>query len=366
MEEKAKAAKKSIPIDRITMRELAQEVGASVSSISRAFSGDPGVGDKLRLRILKRARELRYTPSAVASQLRRIKTTENTLKILLTMGTPPVNPISQWKLEAILAEASRRGYNAIPQYMTGDAEEAIRELCGDSPTGCVLWCPDSQWLNAAEHWLLDRIPTVIFDTTYLTHGRFDSVEIARNIGSYQAMRLLSLTGVTTVAVLGDMGSRLASKNAGIELATERHQLSVVNVPLLTLRGDFCEAGYRTVLRMLESTQPEAIFAINDYVAMGALRAIAESGMSVPQDIKVVGFDNSLVAPYTSPPLTTVSQPVEQAVRKLFDVLEQRMDQKSGLLIQETVRTSLVIRQSAPASTVKIRSAVFEDAANHPK
>ena len=348
---------------KTTMETLAKEVGVSLSSISRAFSGTPGVSEVLRKKIITKAKSVGYVPSASARRVTGLNKQEKILGILFPKGTPGLNPIAIRKMEMLLTEGQARGYRVISQFMLSNPEKEIQELLSERPDCCIVWSPEAEWIDPVMSWLIRNVPTLIFEhePTIKNTREISDIEADRKAGTYQAMKLLHLTGVKTVLTVGDMGYGSSSRMAGCELAREQLGLEFTNAALSPAASDFCEGGYWAVRKALERSHPHAILGVNDFVALGAIRAVNEHGLKVPEQIKIIGFDNSMIAPFTTPPLTTIEQSVKTIVNLLFDQLEDKILNKDNPDYKQKkikVPTHLIIRQTAPV-TDDIRKKIFK-------
>ena len=118
-----------------------------------------------------------------------------------------------------------------------------------------------------------------------------------------------------------------------------------------LRGDFhAPSGYSAALKLLQQVpRPTAIFVCNDMMAIGALRAAAELGLAIPEQVAVVGFDNIELASYTSPPLSTVAQPTQEIGQLSIKLILERINNPTLPPRQNILPTRLVIRESSKRS-----------------
>jgi DNA-binding LacI/PurR family transcriptional regulator len=151
--------------------------------------------------------------------------------------------------------------------------------------------------------------------------------------------------IATVAGPADMGVG-QDRLAGYRTALLAARLPVDEA--LVVRGDFSEASGLAGVRDLLERRPDvdAIFAANDLMAVGALRAIRESGRTVPGDVAVVGFDDSPLSRVTDPPLSTVRQPVEDMGREMAEMLLRLIAEEADGGLQRVLPTELVVRASS--------------------
>jgi DNA-binding LacI/PurR family transcriptional regulator len=146
----------------------------------------------------------------------------------------------------------------------------------------------------------------------------------------------------------DGGARLDI--ALVRQTVYKTKLAAVNIPLddllLCRCGNLPDEGYQVARGLLDlSDPPTAIWAVNDLIAIGVLRAVYESGRRVPEDVAVVGYDNTAVTELLYPPLTTVNIPARQLGRRAAQILFRRLENPNADPIQETIPVNLVIRQS---------------------
>jgi LacI family transcriptional regulator len=194
---------------------------------------------------------------------------------------------------------------------------------------------------------------------------FDSVRIYRENGMYQAVRLLLMSGCENIlfynsSTFDNPNDRLRGAMAAYEsmgLPVSSINLWPFDEKMSVLKQGF-SVGYEVTMDVLDSRPVDGLFCSNDELAIGALAAIREKGLRVPEDIKVVGFDNIPESKYTAPPLSTVGQPVENmtdAVIELCRRREETMDAKPESLV---FPTNLIARESAPLPDPKLRGEIF--------
>jgi len=331
-----------------TIRDVARAAGVSVATVSRVLNRSGPVSATLRTRIHEAARDLRYVPNGAARSLS--TRTTHTLGMLLP------DLYGEFFSEVIRGadQAARaRGFHLLvssSHASRSEVETALRAMRG-RVDGLVVMSPDVDARGLAAN-LPDRLPVVLVNAAPGDEAGGHTVESigVDNYGGARAVtaHLLGLGHRRVAIILGAArnqdarerlrGYRDAMREAGI--APE---------PALELPGDFSdEAGYEAAKAAIAlRAPPTAIFASNDAMAIGALGALREAGVRVPDEMAVAGFDDIPVARYVSPPLTTVhvdnAELGTRAVARLVGVLAGSEDARPGA--RETLPATLVVRAS---------------------
>lgn len=289
----------------VTIKDIAEKVGVAPSTVSRALNNKGRVSEGTRERILKVARELDYYPNMNAKGLATNKT--GNIGLIIDKRHAPIDfsfygPV----VEGLEDEASKHGYYLILSTFTFDEPlRCVREKRVDGLIlmGCDL--PAELILS-----LKDKIPLVLVDNHL---DGVDSVAADNVGGAYEAVKHLIRLGHRRIGFITERFKNLSfwERFEGYKLALKDHGL-MVDEDLIAegIRGDY---GYEAMKKLLSGRcrKPKgglkftAIFAANDAVAVGALRAIREAGLKVPDDIALVGFDDGSLAPHADPPLTSV-------------------------------------------------------------
>lgn len=321
---------------RVSMAMVAQRAGVSGQTVSRVANGSPKVDPDTRRRVEQAMAELGYRPNRAARALRtgRTHTLGLVAQTLATIGNSRM-------LQAVAESAASRGYalTVVTLGADGDIAEAFDRLRDQGVDGAIV-------LNEATALARDAaaagLRLVVVDSP--PDDRFTVIGTDHAAGARAATTHLLEAGHRTVHHLaGPVGSFAAFERE----RGWREALDAAGAPIPEVaRGDWASAsGHRETTSTLASGEVTAIFAANDQMALGALRAIAESGRSVPHDVAVVGFDDIADAAEFLPPLTTVRQDFdalgELAVRSLVTRIEGGADVAPDLLVP-----SLVLRASA--------------------
>ncbi len=327
-----------------TIKDVAREAGVSIATVSRVFNDKGLVSTTTESQVRAVASRLNYWPNAMARSL--ITNRTHTLGVLL----PDLHgEFFSGVIRGLDVTARREGFHLLVSSSHSGIDElasALRSMRGRID-GLVVMAPDVESMGSIRGWAGD-VPIVLIDprTEFTEH---DSVAIA-NVEGAQAMvqHLLSLGHRSIATVSGpvrnvDARQRLAGYRAGLrEVGAERSRR-------LELAGDFTEpSGYQAVAALLAlDPRPTAVFVANDHMAVGVLRALAEAGVRVPDDMAVAGFDDIETARYLSPPLSTVRvDRFQLGARALQRLLHRtRAGAPAEAHRHEVLPTSLVIRQS---------------------
>lgn len=340
-----------------TIKDAALRAGVSVTTVSHVVNDTRHVSAKGRERVEEAIRELGYVPNAMARSLK--SNTTSTLGMLIPNSS---NPYFAEIVRIVEDRCFGAGYTLVlcntddePRrqsvYLQVLAERRIDGLIVVS-TGAG----DDDSLVTQLHGL--RIPTVLVDRE-IADPACDLVETAHMQGGLLAVRHLLSLGHKRIACIGGPvgvmpseqrieGWRMALAEAG----------TAPNADALLWRGGFTsQGGYEAMHAILRTEEaPSAVFVCNDLMAIGALRAAHESGVRVPDELSIVGFDDIELSAYTSPPLTTVAQPKERIGALAVDMLLERVGGKRRDARKVVLQPELRVR----ASTA--RHASFREAA----
>jgi len=336
-----------------TSRDIADIAGVSQATVSRALRNSPLVREETRNRIQAIARDLNYFVNRNAAGLRTHQS--NTLALLLfddSDGTDrKLNLFFLAILDNIIRAAASLGYDVLVSLQQLSADWHIEYQASHRADGLIL-LGYGDYAEYREK--LDALSKA--NTRFMIWGPIIDDRLGRSFGcdnesgGYQATRHLLDLGRRSIAYIGRRKHRSpehAERYAGYTRALREAQIE----PSDTLRvaADNSEKlGYRAVQKLLASGESfDAIFAVTDLIAIGAMRALAEHGIRVPDDVSVVGFDDMPLAAYVSPALTTVQQNAQMAAEGLVEGIV-------GLIKEQPVKSKLmaprlVIRESCGAA-----------------
>ncbi|WP_091287794.1 LacI family DNA-binding transcriptional regulator [Amycolatopsis xylanica] len=320
------------------MADVAKEAGVSGQTVSRVANGKTNVDEATRERVLAAMRRVGYRPNSAARALRngRFSSIGVIISALSTFGNSRT-------LEAVTAAAAAEGFSIVlmpvDRPSQGEVAGAFSRLDEQAVDGVIILIEQHQ-LNESEIELPQGLPVVVIDAG----GRRDLpvVDFDQAAGAAAATQhLLDLGHRTVWHIAGPPQSYAAERRRDSWQATLSRAGREVP-PVVT--GDWSAAsGYAHGLRLDASAT--AVFAANDQMALGLLRALHELGRTVPGDVSVVGFDDMDEAAHFWPPLTTVRQSFGEVGRQAVGALLAEITGGRGEPVSIMVPTELVVRSS---------------------
>ena len=330
-----------------TIQKVADKAGVSIATVSRTFADPQAVSHELRVRVHDAARQLNYRASRAARTLR-VGTSQTVGVVIPDLQNPFFTGVVRG-IDLVLQAA---GYTLLLSNADEDAERErnILETLQAEGVAGIIFVPIndnggtySRSLAPPVHTVaVDRLPTNL-ESDLVT---VDNVEGTR-------------AGVTHLLAMGHRAVALLNGPLRHSTAIEREQgyrqaLGAAGLPLrheLIYRGDFREGGGYEGMKTLLALRrrPTAVFAANNLMTLGALRALHETGIRIPDEIALVGFDDMPWATSLNPPLTAVSQPSQEIGSAAADLLLDRIAQPERAVRHLILRTQLIVRASCGAS-----------------
>lgn len=328
---------------RATVHDVAARAGVSLTTVHRALNGNGYVQTETRRKVIDAANAVNYRPNAVAQSLRRQRT--GMLGHLVHTIYP--NPFFACVAGGVEDRARELGFATVTCNTHGSAEaeaDYVELLLRQRSDGIIFTCPRS--LDNVRHVQQNGVPVCVIERPRgLQH--VDVVLADNRTGAYNAVRHLLDLGHRTIAYIGGAlkdtveverfeGYCQAFAASGMER----------DDALTYFPGVQCADGYSAMAQVLQRPKrPSAVFVASDMAAMGALQALGRQGLTVPQDMSLVGFDDTLGA-VASPPLTTVALPMWEMGAAAVDLILRRTGAEPASPAQCIVLdTRLVLRES---------------------
>jgi LacI family transcriptional regulator len=332
----------------VTIRNLAEKLNLSITTVSRALDGYSDVAEETRKRVVEAAHAMGYEPSYAARQLRRKRS--DAIGYILPTSSP------------------RFSDPFYVNFLTGLCDEAATQKLDLTITSCP---PESeQEKEQYRRWVQSRrVDGIILNRTRVSDWRVDflqqnnlpfvslgkgesaatypHIDISDTNGVCELVTHLASKGHRRIAFIGAATNLVihADRFAGYQNGLEAAHLPFE--PALVMQGDLTEeSGYQAARQLLALPQPPtAILGINDLTALGILHAAKEKGLYIGTELAIAGYDGITETEYTNPPLTTLYQPTYVIARELTKMLVQLIEGKPLPEKCITVEPTLVIRAS---------------------
>jgi LacI family transcriptional regulator, repressor for deo operon, udp, cdd, tsx, nupC, and nupG len=327
------------------MIDVAKIANVSVATVSRVISQPDRVSKETRQKVLEVIKELNYQPHMIARQFRTKET-----KTILVVVPDITKAFFSEVLRGIEHTALQNGYQVILGDTENDIErerEYINLLLKKQVDGMVLLTARVDKKSLEE--ISNQFP-VVLACEYMNGLNIPTVSIDNISSARKVTEHLIQLGHTKVAhITGPINVVLSrDRLRGYQQAMLKHDLILDSA--FIQEGDFSfESGYNQMLKLMAlETIPTAIFVFNDEMAIGAIAAVKDSGLKVPEDIAVVGFDNVKMSSVYEPRITTIEQPKYKIGKKAMDLLLKLM---SGEALQKTkfvLKDELIVRESCGA------------------
>lgn len=333
-----------------TTYEIAKKAGVSQATVSRVLNGNPAVKPETRQRVMEWVRKLEYQPNLAAQSVFKKQS------LLLGIILPDItNPYFSEILKSVEQSADLNGYNIVLCESRGNLQkekQCLNILRSHRVAGALLVPIDREasLLNISKQ---SHMPVVSItndmkslDSVYVSHVRG---------GALAANHLLEL-GHTRMAFIGPPGDE---KFRGFYDVLHSRRVSFSDENLVALESFWGQEGFNDVykkfnayLEKKERLDVTAVFAYNDVTAFIAARLLREHGYRMPDDVALVGFDNTFLAHEMAPQLTSVSQPIAEIGRSAVEMLLGKIqggkkEQPSHLVLEPT----LVVRESTRKTNI---------------
>lgn len=324
------------------LKEVAELAGVSTATVSRVLSDKPHVRPEVREKVLQAVQALAYRPNLVARSLRSQQSSTIGL-IVSDIRNPFFTAISR----AVEDRAHEEGYSV---FLCNTDENPKKELLylnlmQDENVAGVIFSPTRQMAQkfTAEQM---RIPTVIIDRE--VHADLVDVVLINNVtAARQLAEHLIGNGYRRIAGLfGDASTTGRQRRQGVEEALAAHGLPITPEWMRFVSAKI-NTGKTAALELLSAPEPpEAIVTTNSLLTAGALLAIQERGLRIPQDVALVGFDETAWSTLVQPPITLIAQPTEEIGRTATELLLKRIEDPHRPAREVILKGQLLVRGSS--------------------
>ncbi|HBY92559.1 MAG: LacI family transcriptional regulator [Ardenticatenaceae bacterium] len=328
-----------------TVKDVARRAGVSTATVSRVLNNKGQVSATARAKVLAAVEALNFKPSRVARNLRVRRT-----QLIGLIISDIQNPFFAWVTRGVEDAAYQNGYSLI---LCNSNEDPTRErmylevMHAEEVAGVIL--ATTQDTGHDRTLLCGPIPTVAVDRT-IDDLEIDTVVVDNVRGAYEAVAHLLRSGHRRIGLIAGPPrlSTARERQQGYEQAHNDFDIPVD--PALVRHGNFKQdSGYEHVRDLLtHPKQPTALFVANNLMTLGALNAIHELGLRIPDEVAIVGFDDMPWAMSLNPPLTVVAQPHYELGRAAADLLLRRLTDREASAIHVCLPPTLIIRESSCA------------------
>jgi LacI family transcriptional regulator len=337
-----------------TINDVAREAGVSITTVSRVLNNNYPVKEETRIKIEKAIEKLNYKPNTMA---RSLITKKSSMIGVIVPGI--TNLFFPTIVEAIEDFMKNKGYSIALSNTEGELQKEqklVGELVGRQVDGIIVIDPVMENMHKGFYDKLSKSVPVIIVSGSAEGYKGSFVCYDEEVGTNEAFRHLVEFGHRNIAFIrGHKSFSYDIKEKIYKSIVKDEQLSYEKI-LNVGKGNSIEVVERTQARveemLLSEDRPTAIFACNDLMAVGVVNACIKLGIKVPEDISVVGFDNTILAQITHPKLTTVDLNMKEvgyrAALELLDIIENGIKSRKKVIID----TSLVVRESVTSAGMK--------------
>ena len=330
----------------MTVKDISAQTGYSVGTVSRVLNNQPNVSEKARKAILEAARASGFQLNANAKQLKQQRT--NTV---LAVVKGRSNELFGSLIEVMQEKMRELPYPLVVHYLDEDDNEVLRgaQLFREKkPRGMLFLGGNLE--NFRTYFPEIDVPCVLVtnDASALADPGLSSVTTDDKTAGYLAVEHLARLGHRRIAIIG--GCRGVSDISGLRFRGCLEAMEQYGISFDSER-DYFEGrfsfrdGYRAVETLLANgRQFTAIFAMADVMAIGAIRALQDKGLRVPEDVSVIGLDGLDIGEYMLPRLSTVRQSVDQLAQQSVALLRQQIEENAKVEYQ-TILPEVICKES---------------------
>lgn len=333
----------------MTIKDIARESGYAVGTVSRVLNNQPDVSEKARKRIMAVVEKYHFRLNNNAKHL---KQQNNSGIAIIVKGTR--NMLFANMVESLQGLIKEKKYACIIDYIgenDNEVEQALQVCRERQPLGILFLGGNLE--NFKERFNEVDIPCVLVtnSTESLNFGNLSSVSIDDTVAAQKAIEYLVSLGHKEIGVLGGEMKEMKHSNPaksrydGCVLAFQKWNLAFNAQRQFEATPFTMEGGYEAMERLLDKMPNiTAVFTMSDVMALGAIRAVKNKGLRVPEDISIIGFDGIEMGQYMVPRLTTIQQPSQKLASRCIEILLQQIREEQ-LAINELVPFSLIVGES---------------------
>lgn len=333
----------------VTIYDVAKKSGYSITTVSKVLNNYPNVSDKAKEKVEMVVKELGYMPNSSARTLATKKSKMIGVVFSEDSDVGITHPFFSRVFESFKKQLELYNYDMLfVSRNIGNNQNYYNHLRNRGVDGVIVVVADSEEID--NELIGSDIPIVYIDTLIEN----TNVVFSDNpLGSMIAVDYLYELGHRKIAHITGKPTLFTAMERiqGFQMAIEKHQLTIP-ANYIVDGGYFSYEGGRVAMMKLLTLAdpPSAVFVSGDEMAIGAIKAVKEAGLRVPQDISIIGFDDISIAKYTDPPLTTIRQDTDRIGRQAAVLLLDEIDGNSKSYRAKVIPVNLVKRDSCQPYT----------------
>ncbi|MEA4909924.1 MAG: LacI family DNA-binding transcriptional regulator [Anaerolineaceae bacterium] len=338
----------------MTLEDIARISGYSRSTVSRVINGDDNVSEKARQKISEVIHRFEFQPNLAARGLASGRA--KVLGLVIPMGVNSIfaDPFFPLLIQGVSSGCNANDYSVMlwlaePEYERRTITKILYNGLVDGVIVSSMLTDDP----IAEALLRSKLPFLLIGR-HPSHPEIDYVDVDNYSGARQAVLHLLRIGYQRIATIAGPQNMVVGTDRYWGYVETLQERGLDVQPELITEGDFTDAGGYEAMQRLLRARPDAVFAASDAMANGALRALHDAGLRVPEDVAVVGFDDVPFACRTSPALTTVRQPITRVGYMAAETLIHSIGRTEAEPNHVVLPTELVIRESCGANLKRMR------------
>ncbi|RBW68812.1 LacI family DNA-binding transcriptional regulator [Bacillus taeanensis] len=329
-----------------TISDVVKLTGLSKTTVSRVINNHPYVSKEKREIVLKAMKELGYVPNPAARRLRGQLTT--TIGVIVPRI---VNPFFSYLVNAIEQAAFKQGYQVLISQSNEDKNKEVaflNLLKTKQVDGIIMTAIENDWETISSY---KNFGPILFCNEYLNEADVPMIRLDQSKGAYIGVKHLIERGYQKIAYctggLFAEDGKDKDRNHGYQRALKEAGLSV-NPKWVFVNQHTIEDGKKVmkqILSMDEADRPTAVFTGSDEIASGMMMEAKEHGITIPNDLAIIGFDDQPLAEILDPKLTTIRQPVNEMGEKAVEVIINMLNNSKAEVEDYELPIELVVRQS---------------------
>ena len=329
-----------------TIKDVAKKAGLSVSTVSRFLNNHPYISEDKKERIQEAMKELDYTPSSIATQLRSKKS--QTIGVLVSRIT---NPFFAYLVDAIEKKATTEGYHVLimQTYDDSKAEKKCLDMLKQQMISGLIMCSVEGDIQTIETY--QEFGPIVLCNEKASSSTLPQVTTDQEKATIDGIKFLIAKGYKKIAYCTGgtlaLGGHGDARTIGFEKAILENQL-IFNKKWIFNNVHTIDDGREIankISQLSKENRPDAIFANSDEVASGIIAQVQSLGLTVPHDIAVMGFDNQPFTSMLNVPLTTIEQPVEALGVQSTQLLIALLNKTTYTVDKTQLKLSIIERKS---------------------